>query len=221
MREGTANPKSTRQTTGSDAGPLRSSGENNGGQAALPDSAGRLPACQDSLAGYHPSKAGNLDLREMTMRLVGGENLSRTEAADFLDALLDRATTDTQIAAALISLTAKGETVDELAGMGEAMRRRATPLHSRHERFLDTAGTGQVLDVQKAGVVQGRNGRGEVTSTHETSVASCSACTGVEPFTISAEDAGIQPRSVSHRRESPAENARVPRAILDGETNGD
>src|SRR5437899_8788755 len=142
MREGTANPKSTRQTTGSDAGPLRSSGENNGGQAALPDSAGRLPASQDSLAGYHPSKAGNLDLREMTMRLVGGENLSRTEAADFLDALLDPAATDTQIAAALIALRAKGETVEELAGMAEAMRGRATPLHSRHERFIDTAGTG-------------------------------------------------------------------------------
>src|SRR2546421_9669678 len=26
--------------------------------------------------------------------------------------------------------------------MAEAMRRRATPLHSRHERFIDTAGTG-------------------------------------------------------------------------------
>ena len=50
--------------------------------------------------------------------------------------------TDTQIAAALIALTAKGETVDELAGMAEAMRERATPLHSRHERFIDTAGTG-------------------------------------------------------------------------------
>ena len=88
------------------------------------------------------NETGNLDLREMTMRLVGGENLSCTEAADFLDAMLDRATTDTQIAAALIALTAKGETVDELAGMAEAMRRRATPLHSRHARFIDTAGTG-------------------------------------------------------------------------------
>src|SRR5437762_13009206 len=88
------------------------------------------------------NETGNLDLREMTMRLVGGENLSRTEAADFLDALLDRATTDTQIAAALIALTAKGETVDELAGMAEAMRRRATTLNSRHQRFIDTAGTG-------------------------------------------------------------------------------
>src|SRR6201984_2473952 len=87
-------------------------------------------------------ETGNLDLRETTMRLVRGENLSRTEAANFLDALLDAAATDTQIAAALIALTAKGETVDELAGMAEAMRKRATPLRSRHERFIDTAGTG-------------------------------------------------------------------------------
>ena len=85
---------------------------------------------------------GNLNLRETTMRLVRGENLSRTEAANFLDALLDPVATDTQIAAALIALTAKGETVEELAGMAEAMRERATPLHSRHERFIDTAGTG-------------------------------------------------------------------------------
>ncbi|HEY2045379.1 MAG TPA: hypothetical protein VGG93_02250, partial [Candidatus Udaeobacter sp.] len=87
-------------------------------------------------------ETGNLDLREMTVRLVRGENLSRTESANFLDALLDPVATDTQIAAALIALTAKGETVDELAGMAEAMRERATPLHSRHERFIDTAGTG-------------------------------------------------------------------------------
>ena len=85
---------------------------------------------------------GNLDLRETTMRLVGRENLSRTDAANFLDALLDPTATDTQIAAALIALTAKGETVEELAGMAEAMRKRATPLHSQHERFIDTAGTG-------------------------------------------------------------------------------
>src|SRR5215475_234483 len=85
---------------------------------------------------------GNLDLREMTMRIVRRENFSRTEAANFLDALLDPAASDSQIAAALIALTAKGETVEELAGMAEAMRERATPVHSRHERFIDTAGTG-------------------------------------------------------------------------------
>ena len=88
------------------------------------------------------SETGNLDLRETTMRLVRGENLSRSEGANFLDALLNPAATDAQIAAALVALTAKGETVEELAGMAEAMRERATRLHSRYERFIDTAGTG-------------------------------------------------------------------------------
>ena len=88
------------------------------------------------------SETSNLDLGEMTMRLVRGENLSRTDAATFLDALLDPAATDSQIAAALNALTAKEETVEELAGMAEAMRERATPLHLQHERFVDTAGTG-------------------------------------------------------------------------------
>src|SRR5215510_7031939 len=87
-------------------------------------------------------KSDNLGLRETTMRLVRGENLSRADAASFLDALLDPAAGDSHIAAALIALTAKGETVEELAGMADAMRERATPLHSRHERFIDTAGTG-------------------------------------------------------------------------------
>ena len=291
-------------------------------------------------------ETGNLDLRETTMRLVHGENLSRTEAANFLDAVLDPVTTDTQIAAALIALTAKGETVDELAGMAEAMRERAIPLNSRHERFIDTAGTGSsaakrfnvstaaafviagaglpvakhgarsasstsgsadvlealgvntaaspeiverclnehgicfifaplfhratarvaqvrrelgvhttfnllgpltnparapfqlvgvwdhslvervasallLLGVKQAWVVHGADGLDEVTITGETFVAACSARTGVETFTISPEDFGIQPRSVNQLRESPAENARVTRAILAGEKNGD
>jgi anthranilate phosphoribosyltransferase len=89
-----------------------------------------------------PSETGNVDLHEMTMRLLRGENLSRTEAASFLEALVGLAATDAQIAAALVAFTAKGETAEELGGMAEAMRERATPLHSRHERFIDTAGTG-------------------------------------------------------------------------------
>jgi anthranilate phosphoribosyltransferase len=290
-------------------------------------------------------ETGNLDLRETTMRLVRGENLSRTEAANFLDALLDPVATDTQIAAALIALTTKGETVDELAGMAEAMRERATPLHSRHERFIDTAGTGSsaakrfnvstaaafviagaglpvakhgarsasstsgsadvlealgvntaappeiverclndhgicfifaplfhratarvaqvrrelgvhttfnllgpltnparapfqlagvwdhslvervasalaLLGVKQAWVVHGADGLDEVTITGETFVAACSAPTGVETFTISPEDFGLQRRSVTQRREGPAENARGTHAILNGEKDG-
>ncbi len=71
-----------------------------------------------------------------------GENLRRREATYLLDALLDGAATDAQIAAALVALAVKGETVEELAGMAAAMRARAVRIHSRHERFIDTAGTG-------------------------------------------------------------------------------
>jgi len=292
------------------------------------------------------SETGKFDLRETTMRLVRGENLSRSEAANFLDALLDPVATDTQIAAALIALTTKGETVEELAGMAEAMRERAIALHSQHECFIDTAGTGSstakrfnvstaaafviagaglpvakhgaraassksgsadvlealgvntiappktierclnehgicfifapqfhratarvaqvrrqlgvhttfnllgpltnparapfqllgvwnhslveqvasalvLLGVEKAWVVHGADGLDEVTIAGESFVASCSARTGVKTFTVTPEDFGLQRRSVNHRLEDPAENARVIRAILDGDKSGD
>src|SRR5207302_1826120 len=77
-----------------------------------------------------------------TRRLMHGENLTRAEAAEFLEALLNPSATDTQVAAALAVLTAKGETVEELTGMAEAMRNRAIPVRSSHARFIDTAGTG-------------------------------------------------------------------------------
>src|SRR6266581_4619761 len=83
-----------------------------------------------------------LDLRTLTMRLMRRENLERTEAASFLNALLSPTAKDLQIAAALALLAAKGETVEELAGMADAMRDRAIPVRSRHTRLIDTAGTG-------------------------------------------------------------------------------
>jgi anthranilate synthase component I len=95
--------------------------------------------------GKHGCKAtevGDFELRELTLRLMRGENLSRAEAGNFLGCLLNPIATDAQIAAALTSLAVKGETFDELAGIAEAMRNRAVPLRSRHARFIDTAGTG-------------------------------------------------------------------------------
>lgn len=88
------------------------------------------------------SKTGDFELRELTKRVMRGENLSRAEAGRFLGCLLNPVATDAQIAAALTSLSVKGETVDELAGIAEEMRSRALPLRSRHARFVDTAGTG-------------------------------------------------------------------------------
>ena len=92
--------------------------------------------------GCNAREIGDFELRELTLRLMRGENLSGAEAANFLSCLLNPIATDEQIAAALISLAVKGETFEELAGIAEAMRNRALPLRSRHKRFIDTAGTG-------------------------------------------------------------------------------
>src|SRR6266550_1752421 len=81
-------------------------------------------------------------LLQYVTRFIRSEDLSRAEAAQFLDALLDENATDAQIAAGLVALAVKGETVEELAGMAEAMRARALHLNSRHHCFIDTAGTG-------------------------------------------------------------------------------
>src|SRR5262245_27393149 len=70
------------------------------------------------------------------------EDLSRAEAGELLESLLNGNATDGQIAAALIALKLKGETVEELAGFAQVMRARAVRIKSRHQVFIDTAGTG-------------------------------------------------------------------------------
>lgn len=94
------------------------------------------PARTDGAAATVPQ------LREFTLRLMRGRSLRREEAAAFLGALLDGGATDAQIGAALVALAVKGETVEELAGLASAMRARAVRIRSRHECFIDTAGTG-------------------------------------------------------------------------------
>ncbi len=81
-------------------------------------------------------------LQDFLPRLMRAEHLSRGEAARLLECLLDGEATDAQIAATLIALKSKGETVEELAGLAEAMRARATPINCDHACFIDTAGTG-------------------------------------------------------------------------------
>ncbi|MDQ3088598.1 MAG: hypothetical protein M3Q78_08380 [Acidobacteriota bacterium] len=75
-------------------------------------------------------------------RLIRGENLSVDEASEFFHALTDINANPTQIAGALIALTAKGETFQELAGMARVMREKAVKIKTRHNNFIDTTGTG-------------------------------------------------------------------------------
>jgi len=81
-------------------------------------------------------------VRGLLVRLMRGEDLPRREAAALFGAALDEAVTDAQIGAGLVALAIKGETVEELSGMAEAMRARAVRIQCTHERFIDTAGPG-------------------------------------------------------------------------------
>ncbi len=81
-------------------------------------------------------------LRHQLVRLLNHEDLTRGEATELLAAMLADDASDAQIAATLVALAAKGETVDELAGMAEALRDRAVRVSANHGTFIDTAGTG-------------------------------------------------------------------------------
>ena len=78
-------------------------------------------------------------------RLAAGSDLSRQEAAAALREILDGAATASQVAAFVFGLRCKGETVDELTGMLEAMLEVAerVPVPPRLAgRLVDTCGTG-------------------------------------------------------------------------------
>jgi anthranilate phosphoribosyltransferase len=74
--------------------------------------------------------------------LANGQDLSLEEAAGVLSEIMAGNASEVQIAAFLIALRTKGETVDELAGLARAMRALATPVKVGRADLLDTAGTG-------------------------------------------------------------------------------
>ena len=57
-------------------------------------------------------------------------SLSRDEARSVMDEVLNGKATDAQIAALLVSLHMKGETVEEIVGFAEAIRFAATPFNT-------------------------------------------------------------------------------------------
>jgi anthranilate phosphoribosyltransferase len=74
--------------------------------------------------------------------LAARRNLSADEASEVLAEIMHGEASETQIAAFLIALRTKGETVDELAGLARTMRELAAHVPISRENLLDTAGTG-------------------------------------------------------------------------------
>jgi anthranilate phosphoribosyltransferase len=74
--------------------------------------------------------------------LASRRDLSQQETSEVLAEIMHGEVSEIQIAAFLIALRTKGETVDELAGLARTMREMAAHLPTERDDLLDTAGTG-------------------------------------------------------------------------------
>ena len=70
-----------------------------------------------------------------------GQSLSRDEARAVMAEVLSGKCTDSQIAALLVALRMKGETVEEIVGFAEAIRAAAVPLNLRRNSTVDVSDT--------------------------------------------------------------------------------
>jgi anthranilate phosphoribosyltransferase len=79
------------------------------------------------------------------------QSLTRPEARAVMTEVLTGKCTEAQIAALLVALHMKGETVEEIVGFAEAIRAAATPLALHRATVLDASGTGRDALVDTCG----------------------------------------------------------------------
>jgi anthranilate phosphoribosyltransferase len=90
-------------------------------------------------AGRHSS----MPIKESISKVVDGVNLSREETVSTFNDIMSGNATTAQIAAIIVALRMKGESIDEITGAAEVMRDKATHvIPANAERLIDTCGTG-------------------------------------------------------------------------------
>ncbi len=114
-------------------------------------------------------------VRAALAKVVDGETLTMAEAHEAMGAVMDGEATSSQLAALLVALRMRGETVDELAGFASAMRERVLHVEAP-AGTVDTCGTGgdksgtfnistaAALVVAGAGVPVAKHGNRAMTS---------------------------------------------------------
>lgn len=90
-----------------------------------------------------PYNAASMILDALHRIANHAQSLGRGEARDVMSEVLNGTCSDAQIAALLVALRMKGETVEEIVGFAEAIRAAAAPLPIRGTEALDVSGTGR------------------------------------------------------------------------------
>ena len=112
----------------------------------------------------------------MIAKLVDGQALTRDEAYQSIQTIMQGEATPAQIAAFITALRMRGETADVIAGATQAMRENFTPVESGRNIVVDTCGTGgdgahtfnistgAALVAAGAGVIVAKHGNKSVSS---------------------------------------------------------
>lgn len=86
-----------------------------------------------------------MDIQNALARLVENQDLEQEEMAAVMRQVMSGECSDAQIGALLVALRMKGETIDEIAGAAEVMRKLVTPVEISEEaskHLVDLVGTG-------------------------------------------------------------------------------
>ncbi|HWR35947.1 MAG TPA: anthranilate phosphoribosyltransferase [Clostridia bacterium] len=101
------------------------------------------------------------------------QSLSRDESRQVMSEVLRGEATDAQIAALLVALHMKGETVEEIVGFAEAIRGAATPLPLPQASALDVSGTERDALVDTCGTGGDASGTFNISTATALTVAGC------------------------------------------------
>ena len=116
-------------------------------------------------------------IKDALKKLADRTDLTAHESESVMGEIMDGTASQVQIAAYLMGLRMKGETVDEIAGSVQAMRARATKIRVGDAQVVDTCGTGgdgaQTFNVSTtaafvvagAGLTVAKHGNRSVSST--------------------------------------------------------
>lgn len=81
-------------------------------------------------------------MKAYLQRLSERESLTQTEMKEVMEHMFKEEITDSEIAAFMVGLKTKGETVDEIVGIVQALRENALPFNTNIPNVIDNCGTG-------------------------------------------------------------------------------